>query len=400
MVKTVSYEKVFQGIRLSILFLIARLIMVLSIPLEGLKSYGDFWNYFHLAGLGRPFLDLWVEFPPFFPVLSRGLYLMVGGREHSFIYVLVIIFSIIQAANIYLFQKISSAIHPQDEVINRTLIYAFFIVGLFYGWSYFDSLTVFCMLLGLSMLLKHDNWAAGLVLGIGGTIKWFPLLILPAAWKWLGSKKAIKVIVIAVLIVVLAWGVLFGFSPEFTKSSLISQGAKGSWETVWALIDGNLSTGNFSTQINRMDPTSAFISSGNSPVVPAWMSLLVIGGIGFALFWKSSVKSPLELAAFSGLTLVLFFLWSPGYSPQWILYLLPLVMLCFESGRSLLLALVLLLISLLEWPILLSRGWFQFLEEIILLRTGIFILLAILFARVVLNNDNNEKVKIDSIKKV
>ena len=61
--------------------------------------------------------------------------------------------------------------------------------------------------------------------------------------------------------------------------------------------------------------------------------------------------------------------------------------------------LVLLLINLLEWPILLSRGWFQFLEEIILLRTGIFILLAILFARVVFNKENNDKVKIDSIQK-
>ena len=88
----------------------------------------------------------------------------------------------------------------------------------------------------------------------------------------------------------------------------------------------------------------------------------------------------------------MFFLWSPGYSPQWILYLLPLVILCFKNNRSRLLALILVLVNLLEWPILLSRGLFQFLEEIILLRTAIFILLALLFAQITLvqNNHNDE----------
>ena len=94
-------EKNLKEYQPSFLFLIARLIMVVSIPFEGLKSYGDFWNFYQLAATGRPFLDLWLEFPPLFPVLSRGIYLMVGGREHSYIYALIVIFSIFQAANIF-----------------------------------------------------------------------------------------------------------------------------------------------------------------------------------------------------------------------------------------------------------------------------------------------------------
>ena len=91
----------------------------------------------------------------------------------------------------------------------------------------------------------------------------------------------------------------------------------------------------------------------------------------------------------------MFFLWSPGYSPQWTLYLLPIVLLCFEDFRSRLLALVLVFVNLLEWPILLSRGRFEFLDEIILLRTAIFILLAVLFAQLVLKQDD-DKEKINS----
>jgi len=375
----------------SLLFLIARLIMVVSIPLEGLKSYGDYWNFYQLAATGRPFLDLWLEFPPLFPVLSRGIYLMVGGREHSYSYALIVIFSILQAANIFFFQKIASNINTEKEAINRTFVYAFFLVGLFYGWAYFDSLAVFFLLLGIYLITIKKSRMAGLVIGIGGLIKWFPLLILPAAWKWLSTKKALSTLVIALVVIGLGWGLLFGISPEFTKASLIAQGAKGSWETVWALIDGNLSTGNFSPEINRAIPASASISTGNPPVIPSWLSLLAIGGVGFLVFWKSTIDSAVKLVGFSGFTLIMFFLWSPGYSPQWTLYLLPLVILCFDNSRSRLLALVLVLTNLLEWPILLSRGWFQFLDEVVLLRTAIYFLLALLFGQVALHKNENAK---------
>ena len=373
----------------SLLFLIARLLMMISIPLEGLKSYGDFWNFYQLAATGRPFLDLWLEFPPLFPVLSRGIYLMVGGREHSYIYALIVIFSILQAANLFFFQKIANNINAEKEAMNRTFVYAFFLVGLFYGWAYFDSLAVFFLLLGIYLIINKNSRTAGLVIGIGGLIKWFPLLILPAAWKFLGTKKALSIVVIALVVIGLGWGLLFGISPEFTKASLIAQGAKGSWETVWALIDGNLSTGNFSLEINRTIPASASISTGNPPVIPIWLSIFVIGGVGFLLFLKSTIDSVVKLVGFSGFTLIMFFLWSPGYSPQWTLYLLPLIILCFENNRSRLLALVLVLMNLLEWPILLSRGWFQFLDEIVLLRTAIFFILALLFGQVVLQKNEN-----------
>ena len=375
----------------SLLFLIARLIMVVSIPLEGLKSYGDYWNFYQLASIGRPFLDLWLEFPPLFPILSRGIYLMVGGREHSYSYALIVIFSILQAANIFFFQKIASNINTEKEAINRTFVYAFFLVGLFYGWAYFDSLAVFFLLLGIYLITIKKSRTAGLVIGIGGLIKWFPLLILPAAWKWLSTKKALSALAIALVVIGLGWGLLFGISPEFTKASLIAQGAKGSWETVWALIDGNLSTGNFSPEINRAIPASASISTGNPPVISSWLSLLAIGGVGFLVFWKSTIDSTVKLVGFSGFTLIMFFLWSPGYSPQWTLYLLPLVILCFDNSRSRLLALVLVLTNLLEWPILLSRGWFQFLDEVVLLRTAIFFLLALLFGQVALHKNENAK---------
>jgi hypothetical protein len=178
----------------SALFFLGRMILILTLPLEGLRSYGDYWNYFHIAGLGTPFIDLWVEFPPIFPFLSRFLYLLVGGSQHSYEYLLAVLFSFVQAGNLYLFQAIARKQYSIEETKKRTLIYIFIIISLFYGWAYFDSLVVFTLLLGVYWILDKKDIKAGIVLGIGGLIKWFPILALAAAWKWrTGSRTPPRV---------------------------------------------------------------------------------------------------------------------------------------------------------------------------------------------------------------
>jgi hypothetical protein len=369
--------------RVPLMFFAARLVLLLSLPIEGIKSYGDFWNFTYLASLGKPYLDFWVEFPPIFPYLSRWFYLLVGGREHAYIYLGVIFFSLVQAGSVYLFLQISEAIWGERNGIHRTITYGFMIVSLFYGWAYFDSLSVFLMILGLYLLIKSKDNASGFVLGLGGLVKWFPLLVLPAAWKWMGRDKAIRIIVITLVVLGSVWGMLYAISPEMTRASFISQGAKGSWESIWALLDGNMGTGNFSSVADRTDPAMASLPSGNPAAIPPWLSLLVFAGIGFFLFWKANLKTEQQLIAFSGLTVIIFFLWSPGYSPQWVLYILPLVLLSLPPSRYILSGLLVLLVNLLEWPILLSRGFFQYLPASILLRTAIYVIIAMMFADVV-----------------
>lgn len=373
--------------RIPLVFFVARLLLILSLPLEGIQSYGDYWNFYRLAGLGRPFWDIWVEFPPLFPFISRGMYLLGGGREHAYIYLGVLLFSLIQAGSVYLFQQIAEEIWGKDGGLQRTIIYALLIMGLFYGWAYFDSLAVFLSLLGLYFLIKSKQIFAGVVLGLGGLVKWFPLLILPALWKWMGGKKAIRVVITSLLLMILVWGVLYLVSPSLTAASLVSQGAKGSWESIWAILDGNMQTGNFNPAVNRLDPATASLPAGNPSVVPPWLTLLIFAGVGLFLFWKAKIQNLSQVTAFSGLTLILFFLWSPGYSPQWVLFLLPLVLLSIENPRSLLVGLVILFINLIEWPLLLSRGLFQYLPALIVLRSIIYGIVGLLFVGIVIKND-------------
>lgn len=375
------------------IFLLSRLLLFLSLPLEGLRGYGDYWNFYHQASLGIPFVDYWTEFPPVFPFLSSLVYRLVQGRQHAYEYLLAFLFSLAQAGSFYLFSLITEQIYPEEQSQQRRIwIYFALTIGLFYGWGYFDPLAIFAFLAAIYYLTKYfdteksqtmkDFWLdlkLSAILAIGVLIKWFPALALAAVWRKLSPRRALKITAITLGLTALVWGGLYLASPQMTTASLISQGSKGSWETVWALIDGNLGTGNFSQQIDRLIPQTASYTTGNPAKVPPWLTLIFFGGLGLWIFWKAKLDTPRKLIAFIGITWCVFMFWSPGYSPQWVLYLLPLILLALPEREALLVAVIFVLLSLLEWPILLSRGYFKGLWGIIPLRSVVFLLLAVLF---------------------
>ncbi len=359
------------------LFLIARLILFLSLPQETIRSYGDYWNFYNQAQLGIPFLHFWTEFPPVFPFISRMIFLLVNGRETAYDYVLALVISLFQAGTIAIFFHLVEKLHLNKRGISRIWVYFALVVGLFYSWSYFDPIAVFFLLLSLSFLLDRKDGPAALAIAAGVLTKWFPILILPAIWKIRSTKKAFKLTILVIGIVISAWGMLYMVNPDMTGASLMSQVNKGSWETIWALMDKNLGTGNFGEEINRQIPDSAKISTGNPALIPSWLTLLIFGGLGLGLLVKSKNHTDKWMFSFVGLSIVIFFLWSPGYSPQWILYLLPFILLCLPANEAYLMGASVVLISLLEWPVLLSRGLFWSLYLLIPFRTLLLALLGV-----------------------
>jgi hypothetical protein len=382
----------------ALFFLIGRFLLLLSLPLEGIRSYGDFWNFYHLASLGQPFRDLWVEFPPVFPYLSRGLYLLVDGRQHAYEYLLAFFLSFVQAANLFLFSRIVDQIWKPEIAQKKIGAYLVFLIGLFYGWTYFDPLVVLAVLGSLYGLIRDRDLPLGFSLSLGALTKWFPLMILPALWKWRPRRKALLITLLVVVLVGGVWGGLYLRSPEMTRASLLSQGVKGSWETVWALLDGNLKTGNFGPGIDRADPATILTGSSEPARVPPWLTLMLIGGAGFVWYTRVEPHTPDQLVALAGFTIGMFLLWSPGYSPQWVLYLLPLILIAFPVREGFLLALVLILLNLLEWPVLLSRGLFWSLWFVVPLRTLMVVLASVRFYQLAagLGSRDENHVKIDA----
>jgi hypothetical protein len=376
-----------------IILLLSRLILILSIPLEGIRGYGDYWNFYHLASLGLPYFDCWVEFPPLFSFLSYLLYQFVGGRQHAYEYAFALMMSLIQAGNLFIFIRIASSLYDTDQVLKRGLIYFGLLVGLFYGWAYFDPLAVFFLLLGIYFFLNKRNNFSAAAFATGALIKWFPILGLIILWRRCSIKKALQLTLMIIVIIGFVYGMLFILSPEMTIASLQAQIGRGSWETIWALIDGNLNTGNFGSHIDHLDPTTVNVHTSHSSKIPSWVRIIPFTIIGSFIYLKTDQKDNRKVLSLFGLTLTTFFLWSPGWSPQWVLYLLPFILLVLPEREAFLFALVLVFLNLLEWPILLSRGYFDALKYLIPLRA--FLLLALLISfwqeiRKLCNNRLNE----------
>ena len=362
------------------LFLFCRLILLVTLPLEGLRGFGDLLHFYRLAGMGLPMIDYWVEFPPVFPYLSMVLFSFAGGKEHIYDYLLVILLSLAQAGGLAALIRLARGLNIESGAVQRiTWVYFGVTLVLPYGWWYFDALGVLALLLGLVWLVEQKDVRAGIALATGVLVKFFPLMVLPMIWRWSSRRRAVLVTCIIVGITAVVYAGFLIRAPEMTLASLRSQGEKGSWETVWALVDGNFSTGNFGSEEERYDPATASLGRGNPSRLPAWLTLIPFAVLGLWLFWRSRLESPRGAIAFLGLTWCIFLLWSPGYSPQWVLYLLPLILVCLPVRTANLFTITLVVVNVLEWPVMLSRGYNWGLWLTILIRALLLGLLALEF---------------------
>ena len=371
------------------LFILLRLVLYLSLPLEGLRGYGDFVHFYSMAGMGWPFINYWVEFPPIFPFLSTILYHLAGGLEHVYNYLLAFSLIACDGLSLMVFLRLVYRLNDEVEAAPRVWVYFALLAGLAYSWWYFDALVVLALLLSLEYLLKGHDIRLGLVMAAGTLTKFFPIMGLIVVWRQRSFRRAILTTILTLGLTLVVWFGLYALSPKMTLASLRSQANKGSWETVWALIDGNLHTGNFGADIERFDASTAALPRGNPPRIPSWLTFIGFAGIGAYFFFKAGRLNERAGVTFLGFAWCLFLLWSPGYSPQWVLYLLPLILLVLPIQRGVLLTISLVLVNLLEWPLLLSRGLFWSLWIVVPVRTILIILLTVEFWKTVKSNNKN-----------
>ncbi len=88
------------------------------------------------------------------------------------------------------------------------------------------------------------------------------------------------------------------------------------------------------------------------------------------------------MISFVGITFAIFLMWSPGWSPQWVLYLLPLILLTLPIRQGLVLAVTLLTVVMFEWPFALSQYWFRAVFAMAGLRMLVFSVLIFLWYRI------------------
>jgi hypothetical protein len=204
-----------------------------------------------------------------------------------------------------------------------------------------------------------------------------------ARFLWPALKPIARYVIIVAVVFALAFlpFIALGGTP-WTVASLTSNFVRASWATPWALIDGNWGVGDVGDVLTRTQLNQAAQVYGNPSVLPALIVLVVFGLIFLWLFRRPiDQRDPRHFIWFTTLTLLLFHLWSKGWSPQWAMLIIPFILLSFPNQRGLWLVLIFTLLLFIEWPLSDVLKWPPIIATAILGRTTLFVVMGVMLFR-------------------
>ncbi len=281
------------------------------------------------------------------------------------------------------------------------MLYALLFAPLYTLLGWFEAMPLFFMLLGLDLLLvRRWGWVpSAIAAALGFLIKLTPILLVPIAVRWLGAKlswtaarhewlnrhapgsllrPALYILVFgAVTLGVGCAGTGPGFNPQLALSSLRINAIRPPWQSIWALLDGYYGYGLVPIDMRNLQGLAA----GGQ-----WQTRLPWGLIGLAFgalyLWLytrrydwTRVRTPVVFAAVSVIWL---FLYSKGWSPQFLVWVLAFLVLLTPTMHGVVLAIVLTAINFAESTVYLlvlpAEHWI--LVATVLLRTLLLLLLA------------------------
>ena len=353
---------------LLILFIMLRVTLLLVYqPLmvdgveRGIGAQGDRAYHYALAELSAegylPFRDYWSEFPPVWYFVTTAVYQLGGANANysSWSMMLGLLMLAFDAGNLILIRKIGARLHGPETGMSLAWVYAVLAAPLVFLWWNFETLVAFWLLLGLWWLLDGRETRSAVAAAVGALTKFTPALLFGAVFRFRALPVAIRYVAITLSIFVLAYVPLLVQNADMTLPSLTAQFGKSSYQTVWALLDGNYRTGNFGDVASHFDPALAGALTGNPSVVPGFVRLALAGAIGLFVYMRTRRFDDRGLVAFVTLTLLIFFLQAQGWSPQWLVQIIPLVLLCFPSKNGVLMVVMLSLLTFVEYPFLFIR---------------------------------------------
>lgn len=333
-----------------------------------------------------PYVHFWFEYPPVFPYLAIAIYqwtnLLGAGFEYfnRALAFAKLPFECLTLINLY---RIARWAFYDAAAVRVSWVYALLIIPAYYWWHSPDPILVALTLQSLYWFTQGKPYASAIALGLAVATKFTPVFLLATVWRFARDRRI--AIISTLLTVGLVAGIFAPFlilSPTFTLASLQSLIAVSSWETIWALLDGNLGYGNVGAWADHFDAARAGVPIYNPVTVPLWLTLGLVGLLFIFVYTRKwNLSQPRHWLAFSGIMLMLFLLWSKGWSPQWATLVIPFFLLLYPDLRGMLLALVLSAVGLLDWPMTLNLDNPAIYALGVLLRTGIFAGVAIALYR-------------------
>ena len=388
---------------LVLLFTLFRVLALFLLRPGGfIYDYSDYHFFESFAAFSDegfyPFVHYWMEYPPLFPWMAviayrAALHFPLWTDPRLAFYSLVgmelLPFEVGTLALLYLLAR---RMYKQTTALRVAWIYALLFVPLYTWTGWFDTMPLFFLLATIYFLLDRRALAAGVALGIGFMSKVTPLLVFPVGWAALGTvrddlwlawlrptRRTARFVAGFCGTSLIIAGPFLWRNPALLLASFRSMFGRSSWETVWALLDGFYGYGLLGG--NRFDPhPPTFATHATSLPWPA--ITLAFGLVYLALFLRARTWSdPKRLVAFVGTSVCLFLLYSKGYSPQFLIWVLAFVVLLLPGFRGVYYALLLSGANIVEWVFyfIVFPHEHALLAAAILLRTALIAALAVEF---------------------
>ncbi|MBN2551013.1 MAG: DUF2029 domain-containing protein [Anaerolineales bacterium] len=350
------------------LFIAARLTILFFYSPQGLlNAYTDYYYYYRTAQLSEqgyyPFVNMWYEYPPITAYLPQAAYgltrqALPPGDVYSFSYqffarLLGVILLVFDTGVLVLLQAIAARVWGQARAIHLAWVYAALSLPLLF-WTYsHQAVAVFFLLLAIYLFLEGRPLGSAAALGLGIAAKITPVFLLAPAlkftWPQRGRAAAYGLVAgIVPLLTYLPFTLLGGWS--WIAASFTAMARVGSYGTLWAMIDQNWGPGDYGPLETRLQLDQAGVIQANPSVIPGVLILGVFALLYALVYFRPVDRSdPRHFIWFTTLTMIIFHLWSKGWSPQWVVMIIPLVLLSFPAGGGLRWVLWFTALILVEW---------------------------------------------------
>jgi hypothetical protein len=339
-----------------------------------------------LQGL-QPYLDYWVEYPPVFPWMASGLKLLsvpLGGGEAVFQVLFSLMMVAFEAGILWLIHAIAVRVWDEPRGLVTAAAYAALFYPIYIANRHFESIAVFFLLLGVYLVIRERRHTAILAIALGMLTKLFPAAALPgllAGQSWTGRTRFVGLLFAAVAGALVPLAVV---GREFFVASWQNMLMRPGWETMWALVDGYFGFGWIHRYRQTPETALEFNYTPDLPAAAWWGSAALVAALYAALALRRSPLSPAGVVWTSGLALVGFALYLRGWSPQFMVWILPFVLLAYPGGRGYLMATGLSILALLENPVyfvLLADDHSWTLWVVVVARSLAVLALGVVFAR-------------------
>lgn len=300
---------------------------------------------------GTPYEDVFSEYPelatwflalPY--VLLRAFSLVTGlpvETATGYTYVFTVLMGVLLAAT-------TTLIHAM-RTDRRWLAYLLLLPSTWYfAHNRYDILPAFLVVLSLYLLQRGRAHPVGLLLGAATMTKWYPVVILPVVlvYLWQRDRTAARAALggfLGVVVLVAAVTLLSAGVSGFLVPYEFHAGRWGNSQSLLILFDG-----------------WGVLDAFHGPARAVFRVLQFLPAI-VVLFLR--VTTWRAVVAWSLLSVLAFMLGNSVYSPQWLLWVAPLLLLIATSRLDVLLVLTFNCSTILMFPVAFHRtgsdgGWF------------------------------------------